>query len=208
MVGDGVYVSEAGSAWVAGVSVIAAVVEVAAMPAAADVAVGAVVVEAAAAPVSAIEAYAEVAEAVVDAAIIADVGAPVAGVPEVAVVITPVAWGPEGSCVGSCDPGALNPLVAVSGPGPVAGSPDVAVAGGRGLLVVGDGRGGLLDALGGAGLGGSVLLGEGVVLLSTVGRAAVLGVLLGLLLRGVAVLIVLVVGLNLGEERHGQSESG
>ncbi len=210
VVGNGVDVSEARTAGPARVSVIGAVVEVATMPPAADVAVGAVVIEAAAAPVSAIEADAEVAEAVVDASVIADVGAPITGVPEVAVVaVAPVARGPESSGVWSENPGALNPLITVSCPCPVTGGPDVAIAGGWRLLVVGDRWGSLFDALRGTGLGSAVLLGVGVVLLGTVGRSTVLRVLLlGLLFRGGTVLIVLVVGLDLGQERHGQSESG
>ncbi len=159
-------VGEARSAGVAGVAVIAAVIVVAAVPAVADVAVGAVVVEAAAAPVSAVEADAEVPEAVVDATVVADVGAPVAGVPEVAAVaVAPVAGGPEGSGVGCCDPGALYPLVAVTGPGPSSQVSRCSHRRGRGGCgVVGDRWRSLLDTLWGTGLWGSVLHGIAVVL--------------------------------------------
>ena len=93
-------------------------------------------------PIATVEAGAEVAEAIVNATIVADGGAPVAGVPEVASgAVSPVAGSPEGSGVGRENPGAVYPLVAVIGPGPVAGGPDVAVAGSDGLGVDGDGGG-------------------------------------------------------------------
>src|SRR6202040_2305407 len=113
--------AKAGPPGASEVAVIRTVVDVVkAMAAAAEVAVGAVVPEAAAAPVSTVEADAEVAEAVVDAAVVADVGSPIAGVPEVAtVVVAPVAGRPESSGVGRGDPCALNPFVTVTGPGPV-----------------------------------------------------------------------------------------
>ena len=119
-------------------TVVRMVVDVAAAPA--DVVVAAVVPKMAAAPISAVEAGAEVAEAVVDAAVVADGRAPVSGVPEVAAgTVTPVAGSPKGVDVGRCDPGAIDPFIAVAGPSPVTGSPDVAVAGGGGLVVDRDG---------------------------------------------------------------------
>lgn len=141
MIGSyGVGVNEAGAARPAGVAVIGTVISVSGVEA--NVAVGAVVPEAAAAPVSAVEAYAEVAEAVVDTAVVANVGAPVACVPEVAAVaVAPVAGGPESAGVGRCDPGARNPLVTVAGPCPVAGGPYIAIAGSGGLVVVRNWRG-------------------------------------------------------------------
>ena len=107
-----------------------------------DVVDRAVVVEVASAPVTALVAVAGVAEAVVDAAIVADVLAPVARVIPVEVIpVAPVAGGPECALVGSLDPGAGHPVIAVRRPGPVAWSPDIAVAGNRRLLVVEQGRG-------------------------------------------------------------------
>ena len=154
---DAVGVDEAGATGVSGDVGIGAAVGIKAM-AIADVAVGAVVPEVAAAPVSAVEADAEVAEAVVDAAVVADDRAPIAGVPVVAaVVVAPVAGGPEGSGIGSSDPGAVDPLIAFACPGPVAGGPNVAIAGGGRLIVVGYGGGSLLDALGCAVLGSAAL---------------------------------------------------
>jgi hypothetical protein len=144
---DAVGAGEAGPAGVSGDVGIGAAVGVEATTVA-DVAVGTVVPEATTAPVSAVEADAEVAEAVVDAAVVADDGAPVAGVPVVAVVaVAPVAGGPKCSGIGSSDPCAVDPLIAVGRPGPVAGGPDVAIAGGRRLRVVGDGGRSLVDAL-------------------------------------------------------------
>ena len=60
-----------------------------------DIVVRAVVVEVAAAPVATLVADADISKSVVDAAIVADVGAPVATVKAIAVmVVTPVAGGP------------------------------------------------------------------------------------------------------------------
>jgi hypothetical protein len=117
-----------------------AVIDVAAiLPSGTEVVIAAVVVVVAASPVSAVEAYAEVAEAVVDATVVADGGSPVAGVPEVAASpIAPITGGPEGAGVRREYPCAVNPLVAFTSPGPVAGSPDVAGARNCGLSVDGD----------------------------------------------------------------------
>ena len=136
-------IAGAGEACSAGVSVVTGVGAVVyVVEADAYVAVAAVVPEASAAPVSAVEAYAEVAEAVINAAVVADVWAPVTGVPEVAVgSVAPVARVSEGVDEGRQNPCAVDPDVAIRGPGPVAGGPDVAVAGGDWLGVVGDGRG-------------------------------------------------------------------
>ncbi len=103
-----------------------------------DVVDGAVVIEVASAPVTALVAESHVAKAVVDAAIVADVLAPVARVKPVGVIpVAPIAGGPERALVGSLNPGAGHPVVAVlRGPGPIAGRPDIVVAGSRGLVVV------------------------------------------------------------------------
>src|SRR5579875_3898720 len=102
--------------------------------AAAYVSHGAVVVEVIAVPVAAEVAQADVSVAVVDSAVVADVASPVAGVEAiVAAVPAPVGRRPERAVVGRENPGAGNPVVAVSSPGPVAGGPDV-VGAGRGRL--------------------------------------------------------------------------
>jgi hypothetical protein len=86
--------------------------------------VRAVVVEMSAAPVAALVAETDIAKAVIDAAIVADVRAPVATVKAVAViVVAPVAGGPESALVGSLDPPAGHPVVAALTPCPVAGRP-------------------------------------------------------------------------------------
>src|SRR5271170_6294129 len=95
-----------------------------------------VVEESAAAPFAATETDAAIAEAVVNAAVEADVWAPVAAVPNIeAVVPAPVTGSPEHA--DGCDhPGAGHPVVAaVIVPGPVAGRPQIAGAGADGLLV-------------------------------------------------------------------------
>src|SRR5581483_9513263 len=94
-----------------------------------DVVDAAVVPEVAVAPFAAVVAVAGVAVAVVDAAIEADVRAPVAGVPEVdAVAPAPPARRPQIARLGRQHPGAGHPVV-VAGivvPGPVARRPDIA----------------------------------------------------------------------------------
>ncbi len=105
----------------------------------------AVVIEVASAPVAALVAVTCVAIAVVDAAIVADVLAPIAGVIPVGIIpIAPVARGPQCALVGSLNPCAGNPVVAVWRPGPVPGRPDIAVARILWLVVVRQGRGRLV----------------------------------------------------------------
>jgi hypothetical protein len=95
----------------------------------------------AAAPVAALVAESDVAIAVIDAAIVADVRAPVATVKTVAViVVAPVAGSPECTLVGSLDPPAGHPVITALTPCPVAGRPEIAVAGSRGLIIVGQWR--------------------------------------------------------------------
>ena len=97
----------------------------------------AVVVEVTSAPVTALVAVTGVAKAVIDAAIIADVLTPIAGVIAVGVVpVAPVAGGPKCALVGSLNPCAGNPIIAVWRPGPVARRPDIVVAGVLRLVVV------------------------------------------------------------------------
>jgi hypothetical protein len=104
----------------------------------ADAVNSAVVVEVVAVPVAAVVADAGVTEAVVDAAIKADVEAPEAAVEAPAVVIpAPIARGPEGTVIGGSTPGAGDPVIAGGTPVPVAGSPDVVWRGGFGLFVDG-----------------------------------------------------------------------
>jgi len=105
------------------------------------VVVGAVVVEMPAAPVAALIAKADVAKAVIDATVVADVRAPVATVKPVMVMpVTPVAGRPECPLIGSLHPHAGHPVITGWSPCPVAGRPQVAVAGSLRLVVVGQGR--------------------------------------------------------------------
>jgi len=106
-----------------------------------DVVDRAVVVEVASAPVAALVAGADVSEAVVDAAIVADVAAPVSAIEAVAVIPeAPVAGGPECALVGSLNPRAGHPVITHWSPSPIAGRPDEVVAGILGLIVVGQRR--------------------------------------------------------------------
>ena len=101
----------------------------------------AVVVEMAATPVAALIADTDIAKAVVDAAIVADMRTPVATVKAIAVVVVaPVAGGPESALVGSLNPSAGHPVVARWSIAPVSGRPQIVVTGSRRLVVVGQGR--------------------------------------------------------------------
>src|ERR1700683_1250771 len=91
-------------------------------------------------PAAAEVAGSDIAEAVVDAAVEADFRSPVARVPQIrAVVPAPIARGPEQTNRGRFDPCARNPEIsAVVAVAPVAGRPDVAVAGANGLRINGE----------------------------------------------------------------------
>src|ERR1039458_7776706 len=91
-----------------------------------EVIVGPVIEEVAAVPVAAFVAEADVAKAVVDAALEANVQAPMAGIKEIpAAVEAPVARRPERRSVGWFNPRARHPVVTLCTPGPVARRPDV-----------------------------------------------------------------------------------
>ena len=97
---------------------------------------GGVVFEVSVMPPATNKANAEVAEPVVDAAVVADVISPVTGVPVVkAAIPPPVAWGPQGANEGRRNPRARDPVVAVWSIGPVTRSPDHAWAGAHRLLI-------------------------------------------------------------------------
>lgn len=101
-----------------------------------EVAIGAVVPEAATIPVTAIEAGAEVTEAVINAAVVANRGSPVTGMPEVsAVTPAPPAWGPKGTHIRRKHPGAVDPVITVRAVGPVTGSPDITITRGYRLRI-------------------------------------------------------------------------
>ncbi len=96
----------------------------------------AVVVEGSMIPVSAFIADTTVAEAVVDAAVEADMGAPIPLIPSVGVAApTPVTGSPEKANLGCHHPGTGHPEVAFISISPVAGRPQITFGGGHGLNV-------------------------------------------------------------------------
>jgi hypothetical protein len=96
----------------------------------------AVVIEVASAPLATVETFTGISEAVVNAAVEADVRAPVAAVEKVeAFVPSPPSRSPEHS-YGSDHPGAWHPVIAVIVvPRPIAGRPEIAGSGTDGLGV-------------------------------------------------------------------------
>ena len=95
----------------------------------------------AAAPVAALVAVADIAKTVVDAAIEADVLAPVAVIEPVMVIpVAPVAGRPQSTLVGSLHPRAGHPVVAIWTPRPIARRPERVVVGRGRLVVVGQRR--------------------------------------------------------------------
>ena len=96
-----------------------------------------VVVEVPIPPVAAAIADTAITKAVVDAAVEADMGTPVAFVEEVAtaVAITPVARRPEISRLWCLDPAAWHKIIVVTVPGPIARRPEVIWRGNRRLNV-------------------------------------------------------------------------
>src|SRR5690606_11137884 len=101
----------------------------------------AVVVEAVALPIAAVVAGADVAEAVVDAAVITHLAAPVAWMPPVGIAgVSPVARCPERADEGRQYPRARHPVIALVIHRPVSGGPDVARARNHGLAVGGKWR--------------------------------------------------------------------
>jgi hypothetical protein len=103
---------------------------------AANVGDTAVVIEVIAVPIATEVADADVAEAVVDTTVEADVGAPVTAVEAIAAaIVAPVGRRPESAVIGGRAPNAGHPVVASRAPCPVAGSPHV-IGFGSGWLVV------------------------------------------------------------------------
>jgi hypothetical protein len=95
----------------------------------------------AATPVTALIAKTYVAETVVNAAIVADMPAPIAAIKSVAVVVeAPVAGGPQRALVGSLNPRARHPEKPLRSPGPIAGRPDEVIPGSGRLIVIEQGR--------------------------------------------------------------------
>src|SRR5205085_12624325 len=119
---------------------------------------GAGVVAISPAPVSPHEADPRVPETVVNAAVEAHMGSPVAGVPDIATLgKSPVAGGPEQAWFGSEHPRPGDPKVTIGAVSPVARNPHVARSGTNRLRVDGQGRRAHADrdAYGNLRLGGS-----------------------------------------------------
>src|SRR5580704_14888908 len=104
---------------------------------------GAVVVKVVTIPAAAFITVAEIAESIIDAAIPADVRAPITFMEEIAAIApSPVAGCPEEANFRSFDPGSGNPVIIISIgiPSPVSGGPDIAVTRTDGLFINGNGR--------------------------------------------------------------------
>ncbi len=101
----------------------------------------AIIVKPAVIPIGAIIAAARVSIAVIDAAIVADVRTPIAGMPEISTVIVAPPWRrPERTYPRRQHPRAGNPVIARVGVIPVTRCPNVIVAGGWRLRVIGKRR--------------------------------------------------------------------
>ncbi|AOB39933.1 hypothetical protein BBB43_14720 [Bordetella parapertussis] len=125
---------------------------------------GAVVIEAVAVPVAAYVAEADVAIAVVDAAVKADVRTPIAAPPPVvAGIVGPVARRPQRARVGRQHPDAGHPVEPQGVERPIARHPDVAVARHGRLLVDRQGRRGLAGHFDGGQVGGGGVGAGGLV---------------------------------------------
>jgi hypothetical protein len=107
-----------------------------------DVVDGAVMEEFTSVPVATVVAAADVAEAVIDPTVVANMRGPVAAMKAVAAVgEIPIGRGPQVIYQRGDHPGAGNPVIAGSGVVPVAGGPVIVVTGGRRLIVGGEWRG-------------------------------------------------------------------
>jgi hypothetical protein len=151
----------------------------------------AVVVEVVALPITAVIAASRIAEAVVDAAVEANVRTPEAAVKDVAAAEeSPISGGPESSIEGWSAPGAGNPVVARRSVSPVPGSPEIVGSGGFGLFVFGQRWGrfvGLFEGLlAGVYLRLIVIVDGGVIVIALIG---VLVIGLGALRRGVRLVL-------------------
>ena len=102
---------------------------------------GGVISEGIAGPASAVESVAVVSKAVIDSAIEADFGAPVASIPSIrSVMVPPIARGPEKARLGCGYPCSGNPVIPVVSPCPITGSPYIVGLGANGLFINGDRR--------------------------------------------------------------------
>jgi hypothetical protein len=99
-----------------------------------------IVIETVILPATPVIAVAAVAPTIIDAAIEADGRAPIAGHEAITIVeIPPVTGRPVDPFPGRFDPGSRRPVIVLirTVPGPVSRRPDVALGGGRGLVIGG-----------------------------------------------------------------------
>lgn len=116
---------------------------------------GAVVEEPAIAPITTFESNAPVTEAVINAAIKADMRAPVSAVPgKDACVPTPITGCPQEANLGRFDPRSGHPKIAIGAVTPVTGRPQIARAGKGRLRIYGQSRGANSDTHADANLSG------------------------------------------------------
>jgi hypothetical protein len=102
-----------------------------------DVGYGAIVVEVIIVPVSTLVTAADIAKAIVHAAVEADITAPVAVVKSVsATEESPVTWRPQRALIGRLRPGTRDPIVSLVRVSPVARRPEVAGGGDWRLLII------------------------------------------------------------------------
>jgi hypothetical protein len=160
----------------------------------ADVGDGAVVVEVVPLPVASEEAEAHVAKAVIDAAVEADMRAPISAMEAVVnAAPAPVGRGPESAIIRRWNPFTRDPVVAVIAPGPVAGSPEIVGIGSGWLVVFGQRRWRLIGGDRGLGVSAGALVVAVVVGVIVVGNGS------ALLGNGFALLLGLV-GIALAED--------
>ena len=106
-----------------------------------------VICECAATPNAAGETDSHIAEAVVHTAVVADVRAPVAGMPDVkAAAPAPITRGPKSANIWRGHPCARNPVITIRAVGPIAGGPHKTWLRARGLNVDRQNRGTEVDA--------------------------------------------------------------
>jgi len=157
-----------------------------------DMGDGAVVVEVVALPVAAIIAGADVAIAVVNAAVEADVNSPIAVMEAVtAAVEAPVGRRPKRAIIGRRAPYAGGPVIATRSVSPVAGGPEIVGFRGGRLVVIGQRGRRLLSVDSGFAIGLSLVGGvvaiaaAGIVVVGLLDRRGLLLVALALLAGGV-----------------------
>ena len=102
-----------------------------------DVVHSTVVGEIISAPVAALVAHADIAEAIIDAAVKADIASPVAAMEAITPAYeSPISGSPESTLIRWLRPGAGHPIVATRTPAPISGRPEITGRGDRRLLIL------------------------------------------------------------------------